>query len=65
VTFIEQGRNFPILILDFRIGADTVLDPALLVTRSMEDHIKWTDSSNIKKKILNYKDKLDDYDMLE
>ncbi len=40
-------------------------DPALLLTRTMEDHLTWVDSSSIKKKIQNYKDQRDDYDMLE
>ncbi len=40
-----------------------VNDPAFLVTRQMEDHITWQDASSIKKKILKYKDKLDDYDI--
>lgn len=55
VTFIEQGH--------IRIGPEVVTDPAFLVTRPMEDHITWQDTSSIKKKILKYKDKLDDYDM--
>mmetsp|Transcript_64541 Transcript_64541/g.75046 ORF Transcript_64541/g.75046 Transcript_64541/m.75046 type:complete len:183 (-) Transcript_64541:673-1221(-) len=57
VTFIEQGH--------IRIGTEVVTDPALLVTRTMEDHITWAESSSIKKKILNYSNKLDDYDLLE
>lgn len=56
VTFIEQGH--------IRLGPEMVNDPALLVTRQMEDHITWQDTSSIKKKILKYKDKLDDYDVL-
>jgi len=31
----------------------------------MEDYITWVDSSKIKKKIMKYNDKLDDYDLLE
>ena len=71
VTFIEQGRNYFYInrnfkiILDIRVGTDVVNDPALLVTRPMEDYITWVDSSKIKKKIMKYNDKLDDYDLLE
>ncbi|ORX71768.1 hypothetical protein DL89DRAFT_274169 [Linderina pennispora] len=53
---IEQGH--------VRVGPDTVTDPAFLVTRNMEDFITWVDTSKIKRKILKYNDKLDDYDLL-
>ena len=56
VTFIEQGH--------IRVGPETVTDPAFLVTRNMEDFVTWVDSSKIKRKLLQYNDKLDDYDML-
>lgn len=56
VTFIEQGH--------VRVGPETVTDPAFLVTRSMEDHVTWLNSSNIKRTIQKYNDKLDDYDLL-
>ncbi|PON82112.1 Ribosomal protein [Trema orientale] len=56
VTYIEQGH--------IRVGPDTVTDPAFLVTRNMEDFITWVDSSKIKKKVLEYNDKLDDYDAM-
>lgn len=36
----------------------------MLVTRSMEDHISWSDTSNIKKKVLDYKKERDDYDLM-
>lgn len=57
VTFIEQGH--------VRVGTDTVTDPAFLVTRSMEDFVTWVDTSRIKRKVLAYNDKLDDYDLLQ
>lgn len=41
-----------------------VTEPAFLVTRPMEDHVAWVDTSSIKKKILKYNDKFDDYDLL-
>lgn len=56
VTYIEQGH--------IRVGPDTITDPAFLVTRNMEDFITWVDSSKIKRKVLQYNDKLDDYDMI-
>lgn len=56
VTYIEQGH--------IRVGPDTITDPAFLVTRNMEDFITWVDSSKIKRNVLQYNDKLDDYDML-
>lgn len=57
VTFIEQGH--------VRVGPDTVTDSAFLVTRSMEDFVTWVDTSKIKRKVLKYNDKLDDFDLLE
>ena len=56
VTFIEQGH--------VRVGTQVVTEPAFLVTRPMEDHVAWVDTSSIKKKILKYNDKFDDYDLL-
>lgn len=56
VTFVEQGH--------IRVGPDTVTDPAFLITRNMEDFVTWVDSSKIKRKVLKYNDKLDDYDLL-
>ena len=41
-----------------------VTDPAYLVTRNMEDYVTWVDSSKIKRKIMRYRDQLDDYDLL-
>ncbi|GAB4815344.1 hypothetical protein N2152v2_002390 [Parachlorella kessleri] len=57
VTFVEQGH--------VRVGPDTVTDPAFLVTRNMEDFVTWVDTSKIKRKVLRYNDKLDDYDLLD
>lgn len=56
ITFIEQGQ--------VRVGLDVITNPAYLVTRTLEDHITWTHTSKIKKKITEYNDKVDDYDML-
>ncbi|XP_010261126.1 PREDICTED: U3 small nucleolar ribonucleoprotein protein IMP3-like [Nelumbo nucifera] len=56
VTYIEQGH--------IRVGPEAVTDPAFLVTRNMEDFVTWVDSSKIKRKVLEYNDKLDDYDAM-
>lgn len=55
-TYIEQGH--------VRVGPTAVTDPAYLVTRSFEDFVTWVDSSKIKRTIMKYNDKLDDYDLL-
>ena len=46
------------------MGTDLVTDPAYLVTRTMEDYVTWVDTSKIKKHIMKYNDKLDDFDLL-
>ncbi|KAI9846685.1 MAG: Small subunit (SSU) processome component [Sclerophora amabilis] len=56
IKFIEQGH--------VRVGPEVVTDPAYLVSRTMEDFTTWTDSSKIKRNILRYRDKLDDFDLL-
>ncbi|EPZ36620.1 small nucleolar ribonucleo protein U3 component [Rozella allomycis CSF55] len=56
VKLIEQGH--------VRVGPHCVTDPAFLITRKMEDHVTWMDQSKIRKKVLMYNDKLDDYDLL-
>eukprot|EP01029_Cantina_marsupialis_P001289 TRINITY_DN11079_c0_g1_i1.p1 TRINITY_DN11079_c0_g1~~TRINITY_DN11079_c0_g1_i1.p1 ORF type:complete len:186 (-),score=27.02 TRINITY_DN11079_c0_g1_i1:183-740(-) len=56
VTYIEQGH--------IRVGPEVISDPAFLVTRTMEDYITWVDSSKIKRHVMKYNDKLDDYDLL-
>ncbi|CAI5526556.1 unnamed protein product [Closterium sp. Naga37s-1] len=56
VSFVQQGH--------VRIGPEAVRDPAFLVTRAMEDMLTWVDTSKIKHKVLQYNDKVDDYDLL-
>ncbi|MFQ6638262.1 hypothetical protein Gotur_016631 [Gossypium turneri] len=56
VTYVEQGH--------IRVGPETVTDPAFLVTRNMEDFITWVDTSKIRRKVLEYNEKLDDYDAM-
>lgn len=36
----------------------------MLITRRMEDHITWVDTSARKRTIMKYNDELDDYDLL-
>jgi U3 small nucleolar ribonucleoprotein protein IMP3 len=45
------------------VGTDVVTDPAYLVTRNMEDFVTWVDSSKIKRNIMRYRDKLDDFEL--
>lgn len=53
---IEQGH--------VRVGTEPVTDTAFLVTRNMEDFVTWVDGSKIKRNIMRYRDKLDDFDLL-
>ena len=48
----------------FRVGTNVVTDPAYHVTRKMEDHVAFVDTSSIRRKVLKYNDKLDDYELL-
>ncbi|KAL6250379.1 U3 small nucleolar ribonucleoprotein imp3 [Rhinocladiella similis] len=54
--FIEQGH--------VRVGTEVVTDPAFLVSRGMEDFVTWVDGSKVKRQILQYREKLDDFDLL-
>ncbi|XP_051868415.1 U3 small nucleolar ribonucleoprotein protein IMP3 isoform X1 [Pristis pectinata] len=56
ITFIEQGH--------IRIGPEVVTDPAILVTRNMEDFITWVDSSKIKRHVMEYNEERDDFDLV-
>ncbi|KIY93336.1 hypothetical protein MNEG_14625 [Monoraphidium neglectum] len=56
-TFVEQGH--------VRVGPNTVTDPAFHVTSAMEDFLSWADTSKIKRKVMQYNDALDDYDLLQ
>lgn len=54
VEYIEQGH--------VRVGPDLVLDPAFLITRNLEDFVTWTDTSKIKRHIMEYNQERDDFD---
>lgn len=53
---LEQGH--------VRVGPETITDPAFHVTKNMEDFVTWVDTSKIKRKVAQYNDKLDDYDLM-
>lgn len=53
---IEQGH--------VRVGTETVTDSAFLVTRQLEDFVTWSVGSKIKRNIMQYRDKLDDFELL-
>lgn len=50
VKTIEQGH--------VRVGPTPVTDPALLVTRNMEDLITWVDTSARKRTVMRYNDEV-------
>ncbi|KAK7952188.1 uncharacterized protein PG986_007916 [Apiospora aurea] len=56
IKLIEQGH--------VRVGTEVVTDPAYLVNRSMEDFITWAEGSKIKRHVMKYKDRLDDFELL-
>ena len=55
VQMVESGH--------VRVGPDTVLDPAYLVPRNLEDFVTWVDTSKIRQHVMEYKDLRDDYDV--
>merc|ERR1719147_135301 len=55
VQLVESGH--------IRVGPDTVLDPAFLVPRNLEDFVTWVDSSKVRQHVMEYRDLRDDYDV--
>ncbi|KAI1425726.1 U3 small nucleolar ribonucleoprotein IMP3 [Xylaria sp. FL1777] len=53
---IEQGH--------VRVGVECITDPAFFVTRNQEDLVTWTANSKIKRNIMVYRQKLDDFELL-
>jgi U3 small nucleolar ribonucleoprotein protein IMP3 len=53
---IEQGQ--------VRVGPECIMDPAYLVTRTMEDFVTWVDTGRVRRALAKFNDKLDDYDLL-
>ena len=56
VKYIEQGH--------VRVGVETITDGAFHVTRTMEDHVTWVKGGTIERKIKEYTEKRDDFDLL-
>jgi U3 small nucleolar ribonucleoprotein protein IMP3 len=54
--FVEQGH--------VRVGTEVVTDGAFLVTRNMEDFVTWVDGSKVKRQVMQYRDQLDDFELL-
>lgn len=52
VKSIEQGH--------IRVGPTPVTDPAMLITRPMEDFVTWVDTSARKRTIMKYNDEVGD-----
>jgi U3 small nucleolar ribonucleoprotein protein IMP3 len=55
VQLIEQGH--------VSIGPDVASNPAVHVTREMEDNIKWSQGSKIKRHTMKYQNELDDFEL--
>ena len=76
VKFIEQGHvrvgtevvtdpAFLVVSNDYDVWYLTLQSADLWEkTRNMEDFVTWVDSSKVKRNILKYRDKLDDFDLL-
>jgi len=56
VAFIEHGH--------IRVGPDVVNNPALHVTREMQDHIQWAQGSKIQRHVKEFNDNVDDFELL-
>lgn len=56
-TFVEQGH--------IRAGTQIITDTAFFVPKALEDYVTWVDSSKIKRKIMEFKGQVDDYDLLQ
>ncbi|GAM29049.1 hypothetical protein SAMD00019534_122250 [Acytostelium subglobosum LB1] len=56
-TLVQHGH--------MRIGPEIVSDPAMLITRKLQDLLTWADGSSMRKKVMEYNDELDDYELLQ
>mmetsp|Transcript_24223 Transcript_24223/g.45761 ORF Transcript_24223/g.45761 Transcript_24223/m.45761 type:complete len:184 (-) Transcript_24223:100-651(-) len=56
ISYIKQG--------EIRIGPDLATNPALHVTREMEDHITWSEGSKMRRHIKEFSKEADDFDLL-
>lgn len=55
VTMVEQGH--------IKVGIETITDPAFHVNWNVEDFITWVRESKFRKKVLEYNNKYDDFDL--
>ena len=55
-TFIAHGH--------IMVGNEIIKDPDFLVPRNLTDHITWNDKSKIKRKIKEFNNEQDDYDLV-
>ncbi|KRY12135.1 U3 small nucleolar ribonucleoprotein IMP3 [Trichinella patagoniensis] len=55
--FVEHGH--------VRVGPVMISDPAFIVPRNLEDFITWTNTSAVRKHVLEYNDMKDDYDLID
>lgn len=55
--YVRQGH--------IRIGPDVVTNPAMLVTKEMEDYIGWAHGSKIKEHVDKYNETFDTYEQLD
>lgn len=46
------------------IGNEIVKNPDFLVSRKMVDHISWNDKSKIKRKVQEFNNQVDDFEIL-
>lgn len=56
ISYIKQG--------EIRIGPDVVTNPALHITRDMEDHITWAEGSKMRRHIKEFANEADDFELL-
>lgn len=56
VQLIETGQ--------VRVGPECVMDPAFLVTRTLEDFVNWVETGRVRRLVNKYNDKVDDYELL-
>ncbi|KAF4726108.1 CCA tRNA nucleotidyltransferase, mitochondrial, partial [Perkinsus olseni] len=54
--YIEQGH--------ISIGPDVVTDPAMHVTREMEDCLQWSQGSKVKRNVMEFNEELDDFELM-
>jgi len=52
--FVQHGH--------VRVGTKTLSDPSVLISRSMEEYVTWSDGSKIKRKVEEFNGVQDDYE---